>query len=77
MPTVIEAQGLGKRYGTHHRHRWALADCTLHIPAGHIAGLVGPNRDLRRPGPRPGRVLGLVDPPPPPGLTGSTDTRCQ
>jgi ABC-2 type transport system ATP-binding protein len=39
MTAVIEAQGLGKRY----RSRWALADCTLHIPAGHIAGLVGPN----------------------------------
>jgi ABC-2 type transport system ATP-binding protein len=36
---AIEARGLGKRYG----HRWALADCTLAIPAGHVAGLVGPN----------------------------------
>ncbi len=36
---VVEARGLGKRY----RHRWALADCTLTIPAGHVAGLVGPN----------------------------------
>jgi ABC-2 type transport system ATP-binding protein len=36
---AIEAHGLGKRYG----HRWALADCTLTIPAGHVAGLVGPN----------------------------------
>jgi ABC-2 type transport system ATP-binding protein len=36
---AIEARGLGKRY----RHRWALADCTLSIPAGHVAGLVGPN----------------------------------
>jgi ABC-2 type transport system ATP-binding protein len=46
MTAVIEARGLGKRYGTHHRHhrhRWALADCTLHIPAGRIVGLVGPN----------------------------------
>jgi ABC-2 type transport system ATP-binding protein len=43
MTAVIEARGLGKRYGTHHRRRWALADCTLHIPAGRIAGLVGPN----------------------------------
>ena len=39
MTAVIEARGLGKRY----RNRWALADCTLHIPTGHIAGLVGPN----------------------------------
>jgi ABC-2 type transport system ATP-binding protein len=37
--TAIEARGLGKRYG----QRWALADCTLTIPAGHVAGLVGPN----------------------------------
>jgi ABC-2 type transport system ATP-binding protein len=36
---AIKARGLGKRYG----HRWALADCTLTIPAGHVAGLVGPN----------------------------------
>ena len=41
MTAVIEARGLGKRFGTRHRHRWALADCTLHIAAGHIAGLVG------------------------------------
>jgi len=36
---VIEAHGLGKRYG----RRLALADCTLSIPARHIVGLVGPN----------------------------------
>jgi len=36
---AIEARGAGKRYG----RRWALADCTLTIPAGHVAGLVGPN----------------------------------
>jgi ABC-2 type transport system ATP-binding protein len=36
---AIEARGLGKRYG----RRWALADCTLSIPAGHVAGIVGPN----------------------------------
>jgi ABC-2 type transport system ATP-binding protein len=39
MTNAIEARGLGKRYG----HRWALADCTLAIPAGHVVGLVGPN----------------------------------
>ena len=39
MTKAIEARGLGKRYG----HRWALADCTLAIPAGHVTGLVGPN----------------------------------
>ncbi len=36
---VIETSGLGKRY----RHRWALRDCTLTIPAGRVVGLVGPN----------------------------------
>lgn len=39
MTTVIEADGLGKRY----RRRWALTDCTLTVPAGHVVGLVGPN----------------------------------
>ncbi len=39
MTTVIEASGLGKRYG----RRWALADCTLAVPAGRVIGLVGPN----------------------------------
>ena len=36
---VIEARGLGKRYGG----TWALRDCTLGVPAGHLAALVGPN----------------------------------
>jgi len=39
MTAVIEAQGLGKRY----RRLWALSDCTLSVPAGHVVGLVGPN----------------------------------
>jgi ABC-2 type transport system ATP-binding protein len=39
VTAVIEAQGLGKRY----RRLWALADCTLSVPAGHVVGLVGPN----------------------------------
>jgi len=39
MTAVVEAQGLGKKY----RRRWALADCTLTVPAGRVAGLVGPN----------------------------------
>ena len=39
MTAVIETEGLGKRY-----HKlWALADCSLSIPAGHVVGLVGPN----------------------------------
>ena len=36
---VIEASGLGKRYGS----TQALRDCTLAIPAGHVTALVGPN----------------------------------
>ena len=36
---VIEASGLGKRYG----RTWALRECTLEIPAGHVTALVGPN----------------------------------
>jgi ABC-2 type transport system ATP-binding protein len=36
---ILEAAGLGKRYG----RRWALRDCSLSIPAGHVVGLVGPN----------------------------------
>ena len=39
MTAVIETHGLGKRY----RKLWALADCALSIPAGHVVGLVGPN----------------------------------
>jgi ABC-2 type transport system ATP-binding protein len=39
MNAVIEASGLGKRYG----RRWALADCTLTVPVGRVTGLVGPN----------------------------------
>jgi ABC-2 type transport system ATP-binding protein len=36
---VIEANGLGRRY----RRTWALRDCTLTVPGGHIVALVGPN----------------------------------
>jgi ABC-2 type transport system ATP-binding protein len=39
MTGVIETSGLGKRY----RRAWALRDCTLAIPEGHVVGLVGPN----------------------------------
>jgi ABC-2 type transport system ATP-binding protein len=39
MTDVLKARGLGKRYG----RRWALTDCNLEIPAGHVVGLVGPN----------------------------------
>jgi ABC-2 type transport system ATP-binding protein len=37
--SVIEASGLGKRYGG----TWALRECSLAIPAGHVVALVGPN----------------------------------
>ena len=36
---VLEARGLGKRFGD----QWALRDCTLALPAGRVVGLVGPN----------------------------------
>jgi ABC-2 type transport system ATP-binding protein len=39
VTAVIETEELGKQY----RRRWALAGCTLSIPAGHVVGLVGPN----------------------------------
>lgn len=39
MTSVLEARALGKKFGRH----WALRDCTIDIPAGHVVGLVGPN----------------------------------
>lgn len=39
MNAVLRAAGLGRKYG----RRWALRDCTIDIPAGHVVGLVGPN----------------------------------
>lgn len=39
MTAILEAIGLGKRYG----RRQALSDCTLSVPAGRVVGLVGPN----------------------------------
>jgi len=36
---IVEARGLGKRYG----RTWALRECTLAVPAGHVAALAGPN----------------------------------
>ncbi|NRQ33723.1 ABC transporter ATP-binding protein [Nonomuraea sp. NN258] len=39
MTSVLRAQALGKKYGG----RWALRECTIDIPAGHVVGLVGPN----------------------------------
>ncbi len=37
--SLIEANAVGKRYSS----TWALHDCTLAIPDGHVAALVGPN----------------------------------
>jgi ABC-2 type transport system ATP-binding protein len=39
MTAAIATSGLGKQYG----RAWALRDCTLTIPEGHVTGLVGPN----------------------------------
>jgi ABC-2 type transport system ATP-binding protein len=39
VTSVLQAQGLGRKYGK----RWALRECTIDIPAGHVVGLVGPN----------------------------------
>jgi ABC-2 type transport system ATP-binding protein len=36
---AIETIGLGRRYG----RRWALRECSLNLPPGHVIGLVGPN----------------------------------
>ncbi len=36
---IIETSGLGRRYGS----SWALSECTLAIPEGHLVALVGPN----------------------------------
>ena len=44
MTAVIQARGLGKR----NRNRWALADCTLSIPAGHVRQLMVDKRITSR-----------------------------
>jgi ABC-2 type transport system ATP-binding protein len=36
---ALRAEGLGKRY----RRHWAIEGCDLHVPRGHVVGLVGPN----------------------------------
>ena len=54
---VIEATGLGKRYGS----TQALHDCTLAIPAGHVTALVSPDRRRQEHGSEPGsRPFGAV-----------------
>ena len=39
MTAALETAGLGKRY----RRRWALRDCSVSVPAGRVAALVGAN----------------------------------
>ena len=39
MDIALQTEGLGKRYG----RTWALRDCSLQLPAGRVAALVGPN----------------------------------
>jgi ABC-2 type transport system ATP-binding protein len=39
LNSVIEASGLGKRFGS----TWALRDCSIRIPSGRVVALVGPN----------------------------------
>jgi ABC-2 type transport system ATP-binding protein len=39
VSAVLSARRLGKRYG----RKWALNECDLEVPAGHVVGLVGPN----------------------------------
>jgi len=39
VTSVLETEELTKRY----RRKTALSNCTLHIPEGHVVGLVGPN----------------------------------
>lgn len=39
MIQALETERLGKRYG----RKWALRNCALRIPIGHVTGLVGPN----------------------------------
>jgi hypothetical protein len=39
MDTLVQLENVTKRYGG----MWALRECTLAIPGGHLAALVGPN----------------------------------
>jgi ABC-2 type transport system ATP-binding protein len=39
MNRALELQNLSKLYG----RKWALRDCTMNLPAGHVVALVGPN----------------------------------
>ena len=39
LAPAIETSGLGKRYGS----LWALQECAITVPQGHVTALVGPN----------------------------------
>ncbi len=39
MSAVLQAEGLGKRYGSN----WALHDCSFSLEQGQVAALIGPN----------------------------------
>ena len=39
MNALLTTAGLGR----HHRRRWALRDCSISVPEGGVAALVGPN----------------------------------
>jgi ABC-2 type transport system ATP-binding protein len=39
LAPAIETRGLGKRYGS----LWALQECAIAVPQGHVTALVGPN----------------------------------
>ena len=39
MTAALETAGLGKQYGA----RWALKDCSLRLPSGRVAALIGAN----------------------------------
>ena len=41
-PAALQTDRLGRRYG----RAWGLRDCTLEVPAGVVAGLVGPNVNI-------------------------------
>jgi ABC transporter len=63
---IIESSGLGKWYGS----TWALRDCTLTVPAGHVVALVGPNGAGKTTQFCPAPPVGarVVDKPPPGSL---------
>jgi ABC-2 type transport system ATP-binding protein len=49
IDVALETDRLGKRYGKNWAENWALRDCSLRLPRGTIAALVGPNGPARAP----------------------------